>query len=201
MFKVYKVRPQPAPGKQRRNTGIIGSFRIGRPALGRGLRSELGSVSWGGQVMRKNFWLGGMVLAVCCMPAWAAERTGGATSRPFVIVRRCVERLEGIAERSVQIIAHQAMRGVRLVNHLQGEGMVEEAAAAAERATAHIETVGKNAGELVDRALESCLTILTRIEAPQAGIDMVNRAAEAAKVAIESAQDRSVQAIQDALAD
>lgn len=151
--------------------------------------------------MRKNLWLGGMVLAVCCMPALAAERTGGANSRPFVIVRRCVERLEGIAGRSVQIIEHQALRGVRLVNHLQGEGMVEEAAAAAERGTAHIETVSKNAGVLVDRALENCLTILTRIEAPQAGIDMVNRAAEAAKIAIESAQDRGAQAILDALAD
>lgn len=148
--------------------------------------------------MYRSKWLAGFVLAMCCVPAWA-ERNEGSSVRPFLVVRRCVERLEGLGERSVQIIGHQTMRAVRLIDHLQENGLAAEAEVAAERSTAFVNELGNNAQALVDRALENCLMILARIEAPQAGIDMVTEAAAAAKEAITSANDRAVMEIQNAL--
>lgn len=147
--------------------------------------------------MGKTIWVAGAV-ALLSVPAVAAERVSAA-SRPAVVVRRCVERIQDLSERSVSIIAHHAIRSVRLIDHLQDIGQDDQAAIIAERSMASIEHLAKTAGDVIDRVARHCAEILAAMEAPQQAIDMVLRAGEAGRNAVESARDRAIQEIQDAL--
>jgi len=148
--------------------------------------------------MTKKLILTGCLSALLISTAWAEQRKD-ASSRPFVVVRRCVERMENLDERSVRVISHVATRSVGLIDRLQENQMPQEAIAAADRSTAHIGEIAKNANEVVDRVLENCLMILREIEAPQIAFDLVNQAAATAKQNIQDAEERALAAIQDAL--
>ena len=148
--------------------------------------------------MERKFVLIGCMVAMLSPSAWA-ERGGQSSSRAFIVVRRCVERIESLGERSVRIIAHQAVRSVGLIDHLQQSGMANEAVVIAGRSTAHIGEVVKNADALVDQVLEDCTMILVRMEAPQPALDLVQAAATLAKEKIQSAGARALMAIQAAL--
>lgn len=144
----------------------------------------------------------GAALAIAVLGADAsAQRDGGdRVVGPRMAVQRCLARIDQVGARINEHMQRQAQRCARMVSSLVAEGKAEEAAALAGRCSNALNDAARLGAIRVDRVEEQCIVLLQEIGVPDAGIDLVHRAAVAAKTRIETVLHRALQHVADALA-
>ncbi len=139
-----------------------------------------------------------LLLGIVAGPAWA-QRTVDESRGPRVLVLRCVNAIETSAHFTVRGIATTGNRCSAFVAELVEAGRVDEAQAVAQRCAQAVNTLADNGTQRIDRIGMHCAELLEEAGAPDAAFEVIRRAALAGKSAIDTARDRALAAIRQAL--
>lgn len=139
-----------------------------------------------------------LVLSLFAAPVWA-QRTADQSRGPRALVLRCVNAIETSSNLTVRGIATTGNRCAAFVAELIEAGREEEAQALAQRCAQAVNTLADNGTQRIDRVALHCAELLEEAGAPDAAFEIIRRAAMAGKFAIDTARDRALAAIRQAL--